>query len=125
MPRYYANTYALVEILKGNPAYERYAMEELITSEFNMLELAYALTRDYGGEKAVEVLKVVRAFITIVQPRDEDYARASALRLELRKQGRNLSLIDVLGFVLAKRLNIRFLTGDREFKDLDEVEYVR
>ncbi len=125
MPRYYADTYALVEILKGNPAYERYAMEELITSEFNMLELAYALTRDYGGEKAVEVLKVVRAFITIVQPRDEDYARASALRLELRKQGRNLSLIDVLGYVLAKRLNIRFLTGDREFKDLDEVEYVR
>ena len=55
MARYYADTYALVEILKGNPAYERYAGEELITSEFNMLELAYALTRDYGEEKAVVV----------------------------------------------------------------------
>ena len=125
MARYYADTYALVEILKGNPAYERYAGEELITSEFNMLELAYALTRDYGEEKAVEILRIVRAFIAIVQPRDEDYARASTLRLELRRQGRNLSLIDALGYVFAKRLNIRFLTGDREFKGLDGVEYVR
>ncbi len=125
MARYYADTYALVEILKGNPAYERYAGEELITSEFNMLELAYALTRDYGEEKAVEILRIVRAFIAIVQPRDEDYARASTLRLELRRQGRNLSLIDALGYVLAKRFNIRFLTGDREFKGLDGVEYVR
>ena len=125
MARYYADTYALVEILKGNPAYKRYAEEELVTSEFNMLELAYALTRDYGEAKAVEILKVVRAFVTIVQPRDEDYAKASRLRLELRRQGRNLSLIDALGYVLAKRLNIQFLTGDREFKDLDGVEYVR
>ena len=125
MARYYADTYALLEILKGNPAYERYAGEELVTSEFNMLELAYALTRDYGEEKAVKILRVVRAFVTIAQPRDEDYARASRLRLELRKQGRNLSLIDALGYVLAKRLNIRFLTGDREFIDLDGVEYVR
>ncbi|MCD6195651.1 MAG: PIN domain-containing protein [Staphylothermus sp.] len=125
MARYYADTYALVEILRGSSAYERYAGEELVTSEFNLLELAYALTRDYGREKAVEVLKIVRAFVTIVQTTDEDYAEASALRIELKKQDKNLSLIDALGYVLAKRLRILFLTGDREFKDLDNVEYVK
>ena len=125
MARYYADTYALVEILRGSPAYERYASEELVTSEFNLLELAYALTRDYGREKAVEVLRIVRAFVTIVQPTDEDYAEASALRIELKKQSKKLSLIDALGYVLAKRLKILFLTGDREFKDLDNVEYVK
>ena len=125
MARYYADTYALVEILRGSSAYERYAGEELVTGEFNLLELAYALTRDYGREKAVEVLKIVRAFVTIVQTTDEDYAEASALRIELKKQDKNLSLIDALGYVLAKRLRILFLTGDREFKDLDNVEYVK
>ena len=125
MARYYADTYALVEILRGSSAYERYAGEELVTSEFNLLELAYALTRDYGREKAVEVLRIVRAFVTIVQTTDEDYAEASALRIELKKQDKNLSLIDALGYVLAKRLRILFLTGDREFKDLDNVEYVK
>ena len=125
MARYYADTYALVEILRGSPAYERYAGEELVTSEFNLLELAYALTRDYGREKAVKILRITRAFVTIVQPTDEDYAEASALRIELKKQNKNLSLIDTLGYVLAKRLKILFLTGDREFKDLDGVEYVK
>jgi predicted nucleic acid-binding protein len=125
LARYYADTYALVEILKGNPAYERYAGEELVTSEFNLLELAYALTRDYGGEKAIEILRMVRAFITIVQASDEDYVEASILRIELRRQGRNLSLIDALGYVLARRLGIPFLTGDREFKGLNGVEYVK
>ena len=125
MARYYADTYALVEILRGSSVYERYAGEELVTSEFNLLELAYALTRDYGREKAVEVLRIVRAFVTIVQTTDEDYAEASALRIELKKQDKNLSLIDALGYVLAKRLRILFLTGDREFKDLDNVEYVK
>jgi len=57
LARYYADTYALVEILKGNLAYEKYAYEELVTSEFNLLELAYALTRDYGGKKAVSGLR--------------------------------------------------------------------
>ncbi len=44
--RYSADICALVEILRGNPAYEKYVGEELVTSEFNLLELAYALTRD-------------------------------------------------------------------------------
>ena len=125
MPRYYADTYALVEILRGNPAYERYAGEELVTSEFNLLELAYALTRDYGGGKALEGLRGVRAFVTIVQAGDGDYVEAARLRMELRRAGRNISLIDALGYVLAKRLGIPFLTGDREFEGLEGVEYVK
>ncbi len=125
MRRYYADTYALVEILKGNPAYEKYASEELITSEFNILELTYALVRDYGRDIAVNVLRSLRTFITVAQPTDEDYAEASLLRMKLRRQGRNLSLIDALGYVLAKRLKIPFLTGDREFKNLEGVEYVK
>jgi len=36
---WHANTYALVEILKGNPLYKKYAEEDLITSELNLLEL--------------------------------------------------------------------------------------
>lgn len=90
-----------------------------------MLELAYALARDYGKEKAVEILRIVRTFVTVIQPTDEDYVEASVLRIELRKRGKNLSLIDALGYVLAQRLGIPFLTGDREFRDLEGVEYVK
>jgi len=121
LARYYADTYALIEILP----YEKYAGAELVTSEFNLLELAYALTRDYGREKAIEVLRTVRAFVSVVHPSDEDYVEAATLRMELRKQSRNLSLIDALGYALARRLGMPFLTGDREFRGLAGVEYVR
>ncbi len=36
----FADTYALVEILKGNPNYEKYSERMLTTTEFNIFELA-------------------------------------------------------------------------------------
>lgn len=65
------------------------------------MELAYALTRDYGKAKALEVLRMVRAFVMIVQPTGKDYVEASALRIELKKQGKNLSLLTLLRTILA------------------------
>jgi len=125
LPRYYADTYALVEILRGNPAYEKYSEEELITSEFNLLELAYALVRDYGVDRALVILRMVRASVDIVTPTNEDYVEAAALCIKLRREKRSLSIIDALGYALARKHRALFLTGDKEFKDLEEVEYVK
>ena len=36
----------------------------------------------------------------------------------------DLSYADCLGYVISKKLNIRFLTGDKQFKDLPNVEFV-
>ncbi len=48
MARLFGDTYALIELLKGNPSYDRYSNADLVTTEFNMLELTYALLRDFG-----------------------------------------------------------------------------
>ena len=120
---YYADTYALVEILRGNPAYRPYT--RLVTSEFNLLELAYAVTRDYGEDVAIRVLEEVRRNVVIAYPDDEDYVKAAVFKLSQRRAGRNVSLVDALGYVLAKRLGIPFLTGDKAFKGLENVEYVK
>ena len=48
MERYYADTYALIAIIKGDRNYSAYADKTLVTMEFNLLKLAYALTRDFG-----------------------------------------------------------------------------
>jgi hypothetical protein len=61
MVRLFADTYALIEILKGNPNYESYSDEELVSTEFNILELAYALFRDFGADEAAKVMKSVRS----------------------------------------------------------------
>ena len=120
---YYADTYALIEILRGNPNYKPY--KAIITSEFNLLELAYAITRDYNPDKAKEILGRVRKEIPIIHPTDEDYIDAARFKLQQKRKGKNISLIDALGYTIAKKTGIPFLTGDQAFEDIENVEYVK
>ena len=125
MVKLFADTYALVEILKGNPAYEKYSQKELISSEFNIFELAYAMYRDFGRTDSINMLSFLRSRIEVISPEDLDYLEASRFRLSNNKKGKKLSLIDSLGYICSKRLKIRFLIGDREFKNIEEVEYIK
>ena len=43
----------------------------------------------------------------------------------MRKIKRKPSYIDCIGYMVAKRLNIKFLTGDKDFEDLDNVKFVK
>lgn len=125
MTKLFADTYALVEILKGNPAYENISQKELVTLESNIFELAYAMYRDFGRTHASSILPILRSKIEIVSPGDLDYLSASEFRISSNKNGKKLSLIDSLGYACSKRLDIRFLTGDQEFEDVENVEYVK
>ncbi|WP_297535105.1 PIN domain-containing protein [Thermococcus sp.] len=125
MAEYFADTYALVEILKGNPNYEKYSSAELYTTEFNLLELSYALVRDFGVERAEEILEIVKSSVTVVILEVHHYVLASEIRIRERKNGKKLSLIDCLGYVMAKSLGVKFLTGDREFGEMENVEFVK
>jgi len=124
MAELFADTYALIEILKGNPNYEKYSKRSLITTEFNIFELAYALYRDFGDD-AMGTLRLVRGDIVMEYVRDDDYIEAAKIRLLTNKEGKNLSLIDCLGYSCAKRPGIKFFTGDQEFKYMENVEYVK
>lgn len=125
MAKYFADTYALIEILKGNPNYRSYSAEELYTTEFNLLELSYALVRDFGSRKVEEILEIVRSAVNVVSPSIHHYVLASEMRIREKKKGKKLSLIDCLGYVVAKSLGMKFLTGDREFKGMENVEFVK
>ena len=37
----------------------------------------------------------------------------------------NLSYVDYIGYILAKQRNVKFLTGDKEFENMDNVEFVK
>ena len=89
------------------------------------MELSYALVRDFGTEKAEVILEIVKSSVDIVSPETRHYVLASEMRIRERKNGKKLSLIDCLGYVLAKSLGVKFLTGDREFEGMDNVEFVK
>lgn len=125
MARLFADTYALIELLKGNPNYEDYSQAYLVATEFNIFELTYALFRDFGRDEAAKVVSLMRDKIEIVLTEDSDYLSASEFRKSTNRSGKKLSLVDALGYSCSRKLGIRFLTGDKEFSEMENVEYIK
>lgn len=119
--QYFLDTNAMIEIERGNRAYRPYLSRAHATSVLHLYEMAYAVHRDRGEERARRAVSDFRPFCVGVE--DEDMIAASAFRLSQRR--RRYSYADALGYQMAVRRGMRFLTGDRAFKGLKRVEFVR
>ena len=119
---YFFDTYAFYELIKGNPNYKKYEKEiSLITTKLNLMELHYGLLRDEGEEIAEIYYDKFLKFCVEID--DDTIKTANTFRLKNYK--RKLSHVDCLGYILAKKLNAKFLTGDEQFKDFENVEFVK
>ncbi len=105
--------------MQGNPNYSRFREAKITTTIVNLAELAFNVRRDSTMEKAEEYVKKYSAFVTDIKI--EDTLKATELKFNNRK----LSLADAVGYSVAKRLGIKFLTGDPEFRHMKNVEFVR
>jgi len=116
-----ADTYALIELLGGNPNYKPYLSHILITTKFNLIELYYHFLQDYGKETADKYLDLYSKFIIPIT--DNSIRKGMELKLKYKKE--NLSYVDCIGYALALELGIKFLTGDQKFGNKDNVEFVK
>ncbi len=117
--KYFFDTYALIELTKNNPNYVEYSDELVITTIFNLVELHYSVFRDFDEEKAKTIYYKFKECINEVS--DEIIFEASKLKLKNKK----LSYTDCVGYTFALRHNLKFLTGDKEFRDMDNVEFAQ
>ncbi len=118
---YFFDSYATVEMIQGNEQYRKYTESSMITTKLNLFEVVYALMKNTDEKKADEWLDDYYAFAIDF---DKDIIKKAAAFRLLHKR-RNLSMADCIGYCLARRWNIPFLTGDKEFRDLEHVEFVR
>ena len=119
---YYFDTYALIEIGKGSPAYQRYKEDiKLVLHKLNIVELCYFLLREKRGHEMKACYAQLSKFHN--EPPDDVYEDTSKMKYHYKE--RRLSYIDCLGYCMARHLNIKFLTGDEKFKDLPGVEFVK
>jgi predicted nucleic acid-binding protein len=122
MAEYFYDSYAIIEYLRGNRRFQKYFKDPLgVTTRLNLMEVYYSLldNEEYADE-------VYSSFSTVaIEPTDAQIKKAMKKRKELRKDGLNISYADAIGYVISFDLNIKFLTGDKEFIDLPNVEYVR
>lgn len=121
MSSYFFDTYAIIEIVKGNPNYEQYKNSAAIISVLNLVELHYHITKKFGPGIANKLLgeysKCVIGFT------NEDVIAMTNFKIANNKK--EFSLPDSLGYVLSLRHGIRFLTGDEGFRDMPNVEFVK
>jgi|SRR3989339_1292804 len=119
--RYFLDTYALMEIAEGNPDYQKYLESDAVTLKDNLAELFYSLLKKYNEKTAYFFLdkfsKIAEEFpITII-------AKAMIFRYKYEKT--RFSYIDCLGYIYALENKRFFLTGDKAFKGMVNVELVR
>jgi len=118
---YFFDTYALIEIIKGNENYEKYAGSNILLTKLNLFELYYALLRDFD-EKTAEL------FINKYEQFAVDFDKliiGAAAKFRLANRLKNLSMTDCIGYVVAIKYGVKFLTGDKEFASLPNVEFIK
>lgn len=119
--KYFFDSYAIIEIIKKNPRYLVYAEEEIVLTLFNLAEVYWSTLLDLSEEKAEEVYSQFRS--NVVEIDDDTLKEAIKFRKEHKKQ--DLSYTDCIGYIYAKRNNLKFLTGDSKFENLPFVEFIK
>ncbi|MFH1587851.1 MAG: PIN domain-containing protein [Candidatus Diapherotrites archaeon] len=119
--KYFFDTYALVEIVEKNPNYVKFIKEEIVTGILNIGEFYYSLLKDYDESTAQNWLKI---FGQTIIPLSTDTA-INAMKFKFLNRKKNFSFVDCCSYMQAKENNLIFLTGDKEFKGMPNVEFVK
>ena len=116
------DTYAILEIIKGNANYKNYLKNiGIVTTKLNLMELYYRLYILHGLETAELYYQKYKPFVIEVD--DSIIKKAMIFKAENRKK--DLSYVDCIGYVFAKENKIKFLTGDNQFEGMENVEFVK
>ena len=121
MDSYFLDTYALIEIIKGNNNYSKYLTKEIYTTIMNLYELYYSLFRDYGKDTARKYFNLFKKII--INFNDENIFSASEFKLSNREK--RISYTDALGYAIALNKMSKFVTGDKAFRGVNNVEFVK
>jgi len=110
--------------LSDNQNYRPYFEEnDGFLTKLNLMEIHYRTLDVHGLEAASKVLSIFSKYA--VDFGIDDIKESMELRLKLKKDGRDISYADALGYHLALKDKVKFLTGDKWFRDLEGVEFVR
>jgi predicted nucleic acid-binding protein len=127
---YLIDTYALMEwFVHKNENYRKYfeIMEKKsgFITELTLLEFYHKVFHRVGREKSDEVLDIILGSIKVVDLNLELIREAAIFRSEMMKKRRELSYADAMNYVAAKNLKVRLLTGDNDFKGLENIEFIK
>lgn len=118
---FFYDTYAIISLIEGSENYNKYKNNIITTSILNFAELYNIFLRNQGKQTADYWAKKLN--FNILEIDKDSISKAVKFRFDNKKE--NLSLTDCVGYVLALKNNIKFLTGYGKFEDKENVEFVK
>ena len=118
---YFFDSYAIAELIHGNPNYKNFSDKLVTITVFNLAEIYLMAIKNYDEEKANEIYEEYSGYIVEI-PND---VLKDAMKFKKENKKKRFSYADCIGYVYALKNKMKFLTGDREFTGLKNVEFAR
>ncbi len=119
---YFFDSYAIIEILKENFNYLKFQEKSITIALGNLAEIYWHCINDINLKNEADSI-YIKFRKSVVEIDDETLKEAMKFRKEHKK--RDISYTDSIGYIYAKRHNMKFLTGDKEFEGMENVEFVK
>lgn len=114
------DTYALIEILNRNSNYEKYVDADVIINDFIFAEFSYQLLVGgvVDGDDYLDELEqaIARPDVGVIK---------KAMKFRYKNKKKKMSMTDCISYIMSLEFGVKFLTGDKEFEGLDNVEFVK
>lgn len=125
--KYFYDTYALYELIAGNKKYEKYKKGVIVTSILNLIEFHYSMNVKYGEKTSEKFLNIIINECVLIDITKDMIIEANIFRWKNKPSSKKekFSYPDSYGYIIAKKLGVKFLTGDEDFAKYENVEFVK
>ena len=118
------DAHALMVYFEKEPGFEKIVRifsqslerNNVFITTINFGEVLYIVLRECGEEKAIEIETLISRLPVTIVPVSMDLARQAA-RFKAFKR---MSYADCFSAALAKEMKARLITGDKEFKEVED-----
>ena len=114
------DTYILVEIKQENPEFMKFLDQDFIITDMTMAEFYIIVYKEKGQEEADYWHKKLSPYCHPVNR--EILIKSLKYRTDNKKE--DLSIFDCIGYIYALENNLKFVTGDKEFKNKEGVMFI-
>lgn len=113
------DTYALIEISKGNPKFVAYLDSEFVITDLTLVEFYSVILREYDEKTAEYWFKKLERYAVSA----DKLILKEAVKFRYENKKSDISFFDAVGYVFSIKKGYFFVTGDKEFENFEGVEF--
>ncbi len=115
------DTYELAEISKGNQRFVKLMKGDFIITDVTLAEFYGIILREYDELTANYWYKKLNSYSRPV----DKLVLVKAVKFRHQNKQKRLSFFDCVGYIYSVENNHKFVTGDKEFKKMAHVEFMK